>query len=77
MLIANSEGLYTGDTRTYTRLTCSAVASSGQENQTGADNPGALMGFELFRERVDPEAVGRGAARTAVTMLDAPYCQAG
>ena len=77
VLIANSEGLYTGDTRTYTRLTCSAVASSGQENQTGADNPGALMGFELFRERVDPEAVGRGAARTAVTMLDAPYCQAG
>ena len=77
VLIANSEGLYVGDTRTYTRLTCSAVASSGAENQTGADSPGALMGFELFRQRVDPEAVGRSAAKTAVTMLDAPYCQAG
>ena len=77
VLIANSEGLYTGDTRTYTRLTCSAIASDGAENQTGTDNPGALMGFELFEDRVDPAACGRKAAKTAVTMLDAPYVQAG
>ena len=77
VIIANSEGLYTGDTRTYTRLTCSAIASSGTENQTGADNPGACMGFELFDTRVDPEAVGAKAAKTADTMLDAPYVQAG
>lgn len=77
VLIANSEGLYTGDTRVYTRLSCSAVASDGAENQTGAENPGALMGFELFDSRVDPEAVGRHAAKTAVTMLTAPYCRAG
>ena len=77
VLIANSEGLYTGDTRTYTRLTCSAIASDGAENQTGTDNPGALMGFELFESRVDPAACGRKAAKTAVTMLDAPYVQAG
>ena len=36
VLIANSEGLYTGDTRVYTRLLCSAVASDGKENQTCA-----------------------------------------
>ena len=77
VVIANSEDLYTGDTRTYTRLTCSAVASDGSENQTGTDNPGALMGFELFESRVDPEASGEKAARTAVTMLDAPYISAG
>jgi len=75
--IANSEGLYTGDTRTYTRLTCSAIASDGSENQTGTDNPGALMGFELFESRVDPQASGEKAAKTAVTMLDAPYISAG
>ena len=69
VLIANSEGLYTQDTRVYTRLTCSAVASSGAENQTGSENPGAMMGFELFRDRVDPEAVGRTAAKSAETML--------
>ena len=77
VIIANSEGLYTGDTRTYTRMMCSAVASDGAENQTGTRNPGALMGFELFDSRVNPEEVGREAAKTAVTMLTAPYCQAG
>ena len=77
VLIANSEGLYTGDTRTYTRLTCSAVASDGTENQTGMEGPGALMGFELFSGRVDPAETGRKAAKTAVTMLDAPYVNAG
>ena len=77
VLIANSEGLYTGDTRTYTRLTCSAIASDGTENQTGMEGPGALMGFELFENRVDPAETGRKAAKTAVTMLDAPYVNAG
>ena len=77
VLIANSEGLYAQDTRVYTRLTCSAVASNGSENQTGTENPGALMGFELFSERVDPEQAGKAAATSAVTMLTAPYCAAG
>ena len=77
VIIANSEGLYTGDVRTYTRLSCSAIASDGTENQTGTDNPGARMGFELFEMRVDPAKTGEKAARTAVTMLDAPYCHAG
>ena len=77
VIIANSDGLFTGDTRTYTRLTCSAIASSGAENQTGTDNPGARMGFELFETRVDPETVGKKAAKTADTMLDAPYVKAG
>ena len=77
VIIANSEGLYTGDQRVYTRLTCSAVASDGAENQTGSENPGAMMGFELFRDRVDPEKAGEGAAKSAVTMLTAPYCAAG
>ena len=75
--IANSEGLFTGDTRVYTRLSCSAVASDGVENQTGAENPGARCGFELFTDRVDPAKAGRDAANTAVTMLTAPYCSAG
>ena len=77
VLIANSEGLYTGDTRVYTRLLCSAVASDGKENQTGTRNPGALMGFELFDGRVDPAQTGREAAQAAATMLTAPYCAAG
>ena len=77
VLIANSEGLYTGDTRVYTCLLCSAVASDGKENQTGTRNPGALMGFELFDTRVNPEEAGRDAAKSALMMLTAPYCAAG
>ena len=75
--IANSEGLLVNDRRIYTRLRCSAVASSGTENQSGTRAPGAMMGFELFDGRVDPEAVGLDAAKGAVTMLHAPYCPAG
>ena len=77
VLIANSEGLFTGDTRVYTRLSCSAVASDGVENQTGSENPGARCGFELFTDRVDPAKAGETAAKTAATMLTAPYCAAG
>ena len=75
--IANTEGLFTSDKRVYSRIGISAVASNASENQTGAANPGAMMGFELFRTRVDVEEAARKAARTAVTMLKAEPCPAG
>ena len=75
--IANSEGLCVSDRRVYTRLTVSAVAASGTENQTGAASPGAQMGFELFDGRVDPAEMGAAAAKQAVTMLHADNCPAG
>ena len=77
VLIANSEGLYTGDRRVYTRLAVAAVAESGGDSQTGFSGPGAMMGFELFGTRVDPEATARTAANMAVTMLHADPCPAG
>ena len=77
VLICNSEGLYVTDKRVYTRLACNAVASSGMENQSGAENPGAMMGYELFLDRVDPAFYGKKAAQTAVTMLHAPQCPSG
>ena len=75
--IANSEGLFTADTRVYTRFFVVAIASNGTENQTGSEGPGAMEGFEIFDSRIDPEAVAREAARQAVTMLHAPVCPAG
>ena len=75
--IANSNGLYTSDTRVYSRFAIAAVASNGTENQTGTNSPGALQGFELFDSRVDPEAAAHAAAKQAVTMLHAPTCPAG
>ena len=75
--IANSDGLFTSDTRVYTRFMVHAIASNGTENQTGSCSPGAMQGFEIFDTRVDPEEVARKAAQQAVTMLHAPMCPAG
>ena len=77
VLIANSEGLFTGDRRVYTRVACAAVAEGGGESQSGHTSPGALMGYELFEGRVDVEAEARKAANQAVTMLHAEPCPAG
>ncbi len=75
--IANSEGLFTSDLRVYSRFYVQAVASDGKENQTGFEAPGAMLGFELFDQRVDPEKVAKVAADSAVLMLHAPVCPAG
>ena len=77
VLIANTEGTFVTDQRVRTRIACNAVASNGTENQSGAESPGASMGFELFDSRVDPEAIGASAAKIATTMLHAPSCPAG
>lgn len=75
ILIANSEGLYVQDTRIRTRLGISAIASKGNENQTGFEGPGRHMGIEMF-DTIDPEYHGREAARVAHTMLHAKNCPA-
>jgi len=75
--IFNSEGLSTGDFRVRTRMSVSAIASNGTENQTGFEAPGAAMGYELFEGRVNPEETARTAARIAATMLSAGACPAG
>ena len=76
ILVANTEGIYVEDRRIRTRLGISAIASKGNENQTGFEGPGRTMGFEMFEE-VDPEYYGKEAARTAYTMLHAKNCPAG
>ncbi|MBS6508952.1 MAG: TldD/PmbA family protein [Paraclostridium bifermentans] len=76
VLVANTEGIYVEDRRIRTRLGISAIASKGNENQTGFEGPGRSMGFEMFEE-VDPEYYGKEAARTAYTMLHAKNCPAG
>ena len=76
VLIANTEGLYVQDTRVRTRLGINAVASKGNENQTGFEGPGRRMGIEMF-DNVDPALHGKEAARVAHTMLHAKNCPAG
>jgi len=74
--VANSEGLYTSDRQIRTRLTISAIASDGKENQSGSCGPGRSMGFELF-DMISPESVGAEAARQALVNLKAVPCPSG
>ena len=75
-VVANSEGLYTGDRQIRTRMSVSAVASDGVENQSGYNNPGRMMGLETF-DLFNPESIGAEAARQALVNLRAVPCPSG
>lgn len=74
--VANSEGLYTSDRQIRTRMSVSAVASNGTENQEGSASPGRSMGLELF-DQISPESIGAEAARQALVNLRAVPCPSG
>jgi TldD protein len=76
ILIATSQGLYTQDRQIRTRLMIEAVAEKDGQTQTGSCRPGRRMGLEMF-DIIDPQTVGREAARQAVVMAGAGYCPAG
>lgn len=76
VIIANTEGLWAEDERVRTRVFVSAVASEGNEKQTGYFGPGALKGFEFY-DAINIEEIAKEAARSAVTMLKAPNCPSG
>lgn len=75
VLVANSEGLYTGDDRTRVRIGCQAVARRGDRVETGHETLGGHRGFELFDG--DPGAIAASAGRRALTLLDARPAPAG
>jgi len=70
ILIANSDGLLTGDDQVRTFFGVQAVAAGDTGLQTGGRSHARTMGFELF-DRVDVEEAARDAARMAATKLDA------
>lgn len=74
--VANSDGLYTSDRQIRTRMSVSAVASNGTENQEGSSSPGRSMGLELF-DQISPESIGAEAARQALVNLRAVPCPSG
>jgi TldD protein len=75
-LVANSDGLLTGDDRVRTRLGVMCVASGDSGMQTGYETIALTVGFELFDAR-PVEAVAREAARRALAKLDARPAPAG
>ena len=70
ILVANSDGLLTGDDQVRTRFMVQAVASGDTGMQTGYEGPGRTVGFELYDE-IEVEDVARTAARRALSMLRA------
>jgi len=76
VLICNTEGVWAEDTRNYTRMVISAVASSANEKQEMFKSKGGQMGLEVY-EGHDWAKWGREAAEGAVKMLHAKYAPGG
>lgn len=70
LLIANSDGLLTGDNQVRTFFSVGAVAMGDGGMQTGRESVGHTIGYELF-ERYDVEDLARAAAQRALTKLAA------
>ncbi len=73
--VANSDGLFTGDDRTRTRIGVQAVARRGDLVETGHETLGAHRGFELLED--DPGSIASQAAAKALTLLEAGPAPAG
>jgi TldD protein len=70
IMIANSDGLMTGDDQVKSRFAVQAVASGDTGLQTGRESQGLGRGFEFFDD-FDVEEAGRAAATRALTKLRA------
>ncbi len=73
--VANSDGLFTGDDRTRTRIGVQVVARRGEVVETGHETLGGHRGFELLED--EPGAIAAEAAGKALTLLDAGPAPAG
>jgi TldD protein len=70
ILVANSDGLLTGDDTVRTLFSVSCVATGDTGMQTGRESVGHTVGFELF-DLYDIEELARRAAQRALTKLAA------
>jgi TldD protein len=69
VVLASSDGLFSGDDRTRTRIGAQAVARRDSTVETGAETLGAHRGYELLED--DPGQIAEQAAAKALTLLDA------
>jgi TldD protein len=76
ILVANSDGLLTGDDSVRTRVVVMCVASGDAGMQTGYEVFALTAGFELFEER-SIDDVAEDAARRAIAKLSARPAPAG
>jgi TldD protein len=76
VLIANSEGLWVEDTRSYSRMRLTTVAEKDDGPQTAAESPGVLGGYEFF-QNLDLDELAENAAQSALHMAGAGYINGG
>ncbi|MDH5753015.1 MAG: TldD/PmbA family protein [Deltaproteobacteria bacterium] len=76
VLIANSEGLWVEDTRSYARLAFSAIAEKGDGPQVASESPGVLGGYEFFRG-LEVDRLAQDTAASAIRMAGAGYIEGG
>ncbi len=70
LLVANSDGLLTGDDQVRTFFSVSTIATGDTGMQTGRKSVGHTIGWELF-DRIDVDAFAAEAAEMAITKLRA------
>ncbi|MDX9691851.1 MAG: TldD/PmbA family protein, partial [Acholeplasmataceae bacterium] len=70
ILVANSNGIYQDDLRTYTRVILMAVAQENGQMQQAFEGPGRYMGFEIF-DAIDADALALDVAKSAIMLLSA------
>lgn len=76
ILIANSEGLFVEDRRSYNRLGVVAIAEKDGQKESAYMGPGFFSGLENM-EKFDFEAQAREVARSAKTILFADHAPSG
>ncbi|WP_391207603.1 TldD/PmbA family protein [Psychrobacillus sp. L4] len=76
ILIANSEGLFVEDRRSYNRLGISAMAEKDGQKESAFMGPGFFGGLENM-EKLDFEAHAREVAQSAKTILFADHAPSG
>lgn len=74
--IFNSEGLHATDFRPYIRLTSSAIASDGKDQNSASHSPGARGGYQFIND-LDMKEIGKTLGQRAIQILEAKPCPAG
>lgn len=71
VIIANSEGTVTFDSRPLLKLTCTAIAEKSGKREAGYYGGGGRVGLEYFSKQLTPQTIGQEASKEALLLLKA------
>jgi TldD protein len=76
ILVINSDGLISPDTKTYLHMVVQVVGEKDGRIESALESDGGYVGLEFF-EQVTPESIGKEAARRVGVLLTAKPAPAG